>query len=198
MTIDNAIDPRLCWAAIAEFPKLDWDGWHYYNDQDAKKYGQKENVELPKVFDKCIDMMIKRCSTIVGSNCFPDLSLYGAGVHRIETEGYLRRHLDASLHARTGWKREWSVILYLNPSWEATDGGRFGMTSSLDENCDASQTKWTEPVFNRMTIFQTHEKNRHQVEQYRGVHPRLSLALFYFSLDEPRQPLRHKAQFDPV
>lgn len=196
--IDNAIDPQLCWGAFANFPALTWDGWHHYSDQNAEKYGQKADVQIPDIYNACLLQMIQRANQVVGSNCFPDLSLYGAGLHRIETNGYLHRHLDASLHARHGWKREWSVILYFNPTYELSDGGRFGMTFSLDSECKDVETAWHEPIFNRMTMFRTHERARHEVEKYVGSQPRLSLALFYFSLDEPRRPLRHQAQFDTI
>lgn len=196
--IDNAIDSQLCWSAYANFPSLSWDGWHHYSDEHAEKYGQKDSAQIPDAYTACLLQMIDRANQVVGPNCFPDLSLYGAGLHRMEQGGFLRRHLDASLHAIHGWKREWSVILYLNPTWEESDAGKFGMTFSLDPECKDAEAVWHQPIFNRMTMFRTHERSRHEVEQYKGIAPRLSLALFYFSLDEPRKPLRHKAQFDPV
>lgn len=195
--IDNAIDTVLAQTAHAEFPTLEWEHWHHYSDAIAEKRGQTPNAPLPKVFRDCIDAMVKRCKGITRDNCFPDHSLYGGGLHRIEQGGFLERHLDASLHAVHGWKREYSVILYLNPQWEPSDAGRFGMTHSLDPLCTSQETEWIAPRFNRMTIFRTHEAARHQVEQYRGTHARKSLALFFFSLDEPQRPLRTTAQFDP-
>ena len=85
--IDNAIDSQLCWGAFANFPALTWDGWHHYSDQNAEKYGQKADVQIPDIYSACLLQMVERANQVVGPNCFPDLSLYGAGLHRIEFLG---------------------------------------------------------------------------------------------------------------
>ena len=188
MIIDNAVQRGIANAAAVHFPQPDWEGWHKYDDPNARKYGQAEGVKVGPLYQNLMWQMVTRVGDMVGPNCFPDFTLYGAGFHRMERGGYLKPHLDSAMHKVTGWKREWSATLFLSPEWQDAMGGHL----LLDK---PNTTEIISPLFNRLVLFRCTESAKHEVTEILGDVPRLSFALFYFSLDEPNDPTRTQARF---
>lgn len=185
--IKNAIDPSLLRALYASWPKQDWRGWHRYKGKDANKYGSRAAGELPSIVMPCVLQMIDAITDTVDMPpyCFPDLELYGAGLHMLPPRGYLRKHLDSSYMESTGWKREYSCVLGVNPDWDSDiDGGDFVLN---DQRVPLE--------FNQLVIFRTNDESFHEVLDVTGDVYRKTLCVFYWSEKEVSWPIRHKARF---
>lgn len=182
--IEEAVSPSLLLAAWATWPDAKWRGWHHYRGRDSEKYGTKSRGDIPYQHLRAIDLMIERVSGIVKPCAFPDYDLFGAGLHMIPPGGYLRKHLDSSMMESTGWKREYSCVLGVNPNWEKKWGGEF----VLGDNA-------VRPAFNQMILFETTEDAYHEVREVTGPDARCTLAVFFWSEEAPTDLTRTNARF---
>lgn len=182
--ITDAINPLLLNAAFATWPDKSWRGWHHYMGRDSEKYGTKSHHDIPPAAMACIMEMVAVASRECVS-VFPDLELHGAGMHMIQPYGYLRRHLDSSVMESTGWKREYSCVLSVNPEWRDKWGGEF-----ILNGC-----KPVYPAFNQMILFRTTDESFHEVNQVVGPEPRCTLAVFFWSKSPVGLKPRLQAQF---
>ena len=171
-------------AAWATWPDRKWPGWHHYKSKDADKYGTKSRHDIPFASMSCIMDMIAVASSHVIEGCFPDLELHGAGMHMIPPGGYLRKHLDSSVMESTGWRREYSCVLGVNPHWGGW-GGRFVMDGEEPIS----------PEFNQMILFRTGEESFHQVTDVEGTVSRCTLAVFFWSHGSVGSNPRTQAKF---
>lgn len=183
----NAINPLLLRAVWATWPERTWRGWHHYSGRDSEKYGTKSEHDLTPAVTKAMSQILNTVAMMLPSlsvNVFPDLEFHGAGMHMIMPGGYLSKHLDSSVMESTGWKREYSVVLGVNPEWHSDWGGEFVLGSDI---------VW--PEFNQLIVFKTTETSWHEVKQVTGPVPRCTLALFLWSQEKPDDPTRTQARF---
>lgn len=183
--IDDAIEPNQLVAAVKQFPETDWQGYHHYSDNDSEKYGSKPKPDLPVECLNAINQLHRKCECVIKPPHFADLDLFGSGLHRMEPGGYLRRHLDSSVHRLRGWERTYSCVLFGNKC----GGGALHVETGTGEVCNV------EPRFNRLVIFRTNETSWHWVDSVTGPFPRLSLSLFYYRSSKPADPTRIQARF---
>lgn len=169
--ISNAINPALLNAAFASWPDKNWRGWHHYTGRDSEKYGTKSHHDIPPAAMACIMEMISLASRSCVADAFPDLELHGAGMHMIRPGGYLNRHLDSSVMESTGWRREYSCVLGVNPEWRDGWGGEFNLAGQDPVS----------PAFNQMILFRTTDDSFHWVNKVTGPEPRCTLAAFFWS-----------------
>ena len=76
------------------------------------------------------------------------------------------------------------MLLYLNPGWKESWGGEFGIYDATGDKC----LKKIPPVFNRLVIFETHDKSFHGLPDpinFPEGKPRRSIVLYYYT-KEPR------------
>ena len=184
IVIENAINPHLLRAAWATWPDASWRGWHRYSGRDAEKYGTKSHHDITAAANACLMQMVSAVREHVIDEAFPDLDLHGAGMHMIPTDGHLAKHLDSSVMASTGWKREYSCVLGVNPIWEADWGGEFVM------NGEAVAAR-----FNQLILFRTTEGSFHEVRRVQGPESRCTLAIFFWSRAAVGSNPRTQAQF---
>ena len=170
IVIENAINPHLLRAAWATWPDKKWRGWHRYSGRDAEKYGTKSHHDITTAANACLMQMITAASEYVIDEAFPDLELHGAGMHMIPPSGYLAKHLDSSVMVSTGWRREYSCVLGVNPEWDAGWGGEFVMNGEI-----------VQPKFNQLILFETTDDSFHEVQKVRGPVTRCTLAVFFWS-----------------
>ena len=57
-------------------------------------------------------------------------------------------HVDGNYHDATGLNRRINALLYLNPEWEESWGGEFGIYN----NDGSVQLKKIAPIFNRLVV----------------------------------------------
>ncbi len=189
---DDAIPLTIAKQAYVKFPNASWNQYHFYNDGNASKYGQQEGADWgdDKILWAEVASRIDARIANLARQCFADYTFYGSGLHYMPQGSFLRRHLDASCHAKTGWKREYSATLFLNPHYAHGDGGVFTLHDDLTDT-----TQEVEPIFNRLILFRCNEFSSHSVSKVFSDYPRLSFSMFFFSEDEPVHPIRHKAKF---
>jgi len=77
--------------------------------------------------------------------------------------------------------RSLNVLLYLNPSWEDTDGGQLQLFEKGSTDPEVSVT----PRYGRCVIFRTDDQSLHGVAPVTGAtEPRRSLAVYYYTSTE--------------
>lgn len=160
--IDNAVSMGLVSAAQVEWPNDTWPHWHRYNDCNSVKYSSKDATRLTPACRLLVDEIAQRD---VPDGFFPDLTLYGAGMHMIKRGGHLSLHRDAERHPVTGWYRRLNAVLYLTDC----SGGELVIGNKV-----------IKPVAGRLVTFSCELKHSVNVVES-GV--RNSLALFWWSLD---------------
>jgi Rps23 Pro-64 3,4-dihydroxylase Tpa1-like proline 4-hydroxylase len=87
-----------------------------------------------------------------------DLSLAGAGVHRVTNEGYLAIHTDFNTykHPEHGkLDRRINILIYLNPVWEEEYKGHLWLCNNK------GPIKKILPILNRCVIFNTTSQSFH-------------------------------------
>ena len=82
-----------------------------------------------------------------------DLSLHGAGIHRIKSKGFLQLHTDFNTYySKTRMlDRRINLLIYLNPDWKAEYNGELCLCDKNTNMC----VKKIEPILNRCVIFNT-------------------------------------------
>jgi Rps23 Pro-64 3,4-dihydroxylase Tpa1-like proline 4-hydroxylase len=185
MKILDGINPSVLRAVWATWPGTDWRGWHHYSGPDSEKWGTRGPHVTPAA-SEAIRQMIDRIGDYVEHQAFPDLELHGAGMHMIRSGGYLRPHLDSSIMEATGWRREYSCVLCVNPEWQDDWGGEFVLHETGESHF---------PKFNHLMMFETTETALHEVKQVNAPVPRCTLSVFFWSLRKPADETRKTARF---
>lgn len=185
--VDGAMPDQLVRAADAEWPSEDWPYWHSYRSGESMKLASRDPDRLPPACDELVRRMAEIRPDDDNCGAFPDLQLYGAGMHMMLPGCRLGRHLDAARHPLTGWRREYSMMLYLTPGWNRDWGGELCL--HYDD--------WrvpVEPLFNRLVIFRCQENAWHSVAKVTGPEPRKALSLFFWSKSPDLEP-RYASKF---
>jgi Rps23 Pro-64 3,4-dihydroxylase Tpa1-like proline 4-hydroxylase len=98
---------------------------------------------------------IKHIEKITGVNNIicNDISLHGAGIHRIKSKGFLQLHTDFNTyHSKKGMlDRRINLLIYLNPDWKPEYKGELCLCDKNTNMC----AKKIEPIMNRCVIFNT-------------------------------------------
>jgi Rps23 Pro-64 3,4-dihydroxylase Tpa1-like proline 4-hydroxylase len=200
VAIDNFLDDMQTLEEVAlELARLnDW-GWDdIAGEQQVKKLFMPWNQEsvglLPQRTKYLLQWLngptfLAWLTSLTGiPNLIADPNYVGGGAHKIMSGGKLSVHTDFALHP---WERRLyrrlNLLLYLNKEWQASWGGSL----QLFDFESKKQTHDFQPLFNRAIIFNTTTVALHG-------HPgelrcpddrfRLSLALYYFTVEEPEAP----------
>ena len=89
-------------------------------------------------------------------------------------------HVDGNYHDASGLNRRLNALLYLNPGWEESWGGEFGVYDETGDNC----LKKIAPLFNRLIVFDSHDKSFHGLPDpinFPTETPRRSIILYYYT-----------------
>lgn len=175
--IDNWATPSLIEAVKASWPDQSWGGWFVY---ESGKMASKSPVGFPR----SVDFLISQMCEINFPRCFPDLDwMHGAGLHQMSAGNSLGPHLDAEYHPNKPWRREISMILYLDDC----DGGALQMTDDVGRVHRTIESKQ-----NRLVWFNTPGQWHHVTECYSI---RRSIGLFWWSICDEVQPISTRAKF---
>jgi Rps23 Pro-64 3,4-dihydroxylase Tpa1-like proline 4-hydroxylase len=201
--IDDAFEYSFAKQCLDAFPPMDSDLWIKSNDEDIEvKYRTnfKSEFEIPEGLVDAFRLLnsaeiLKAISEVFDiPKLVPDPYYTGGGLNVTEKGGLLDVHVDGNYHDATGLNRRINVILYLNPDWEESWGGDFGLY-----NEDGSELiKKIGPVFNRMVIFDTHDKSFHGLPDPLNFPPgrsRKSIILYYYTKEE--RPSNQNIYKDP-
>jgi hypothetical protein len=164
---DDFAAPGLIESLRSNWPSPESGHWHSYGEWG--KLATKNANTLPHA----ARMLLGQMALLDVPGAFPDLDhLHGSGLHQIDFGGQLGLHLDSERHPLLPWKREASVVLYLDDC----DGGEFEICNEKGETLQAIQSKR-----NRMVMFST-PGTWHRVNPVRSI--RRSLCLFFWSIDQ--------------
>lgn len=124
----------------------------------------------------------------------PDAYFSSGGLNVTQRGGSLDVHVDGNYHDATGLNRRINALLYLNPEWEESWGGGFGIYN----NDGSVQLKKIAPIFNRLVVFDTHDYSFHGLPEPLnfpdGKH-RKSLILYYYTSES--RPMAQKITENP-
>lgn len=171
--IDGAFDPELVRKAAAEWPN-DRAPWVEY----STKYEQKTALHQWEFIPPACASLLRQMADLpvprwLGIEATPDLSLYGAGLHAMEPGDKLGIHLDADRHKLLGTQRLANAILFLS-DWRPEWGGCLVLHTSRPPLRIA-------PAFNRLVVFGTDDRSRHEVERVLSDNmTRKTLALYWW------------------
>jgi Rps23 Pro-64 3,4-dihydroxylase Tpa1-like proline 4-hydroxylase len=192
IVIDSFFPEELANVCLLNFPSTEQQQWDYANDSDIEiKYRTtwKSEFDVP---DGIIDavrvmnssMFIKAMASVFSiPKIIPDPYFSGGGLNITKPGGLLDVHVDGNYHDATGLNRRLNAILYLNPNWKSCWGGEFGL---YDENADECLKK-VAPLFNRLVIFDSHDKSFHGLPNplnFPEGEERKSIILYYYTKDK--------------
>jgi Rps23 Pro-64 3,4-dihydroxylase Tpa1-like proline 4-hydroxylase len=192
VVIDNFFPDELANSCLDNFPTLSDPCWEYQNDEDIEvKYRTtwQSEFDIPsgildavKILNSSIVM--RAISNLMGiQKIIPDPYYTGGGLNVTKRGGLLDVHVDGNYHDATGLNRRLNAILYLNPNYQTGWGGEFGIYDQTGENC----VKKVEPLFNRLIIFNTHDKSFHGLPDpvnFPEHEERRSIILYYYTKEE--------------
>jgi Rps23 Pro-64 3,4-dihydroxylase Tpa1-like proline 4-hydroxylase len=194
---DNYLeDQSMCETIENEFP-LDVQDYYVYNNVFEKKKAVKSiKPTAKKVIDALYEQeFIEKIEVLSGiSGLEPDPFLHGAGMHVYEDGSFLMKHLDYSIHPKSGKERRLNAILYLS-DWDDSYGGALQF---YKHRYDKEPLK-IYPKRNRLVIFETNDFSIHGVEKIScpsNVY-RKTVTCFYLSEPRPNIIVRNKALFLP-
>jgi Rps23 Pro-64 3,4-dihydroxylase Tpa1-like proline 4-hydroxylase len=185
-----------CEDICEEFSNEKEDYYIYDNPLEKKKALKFLPPKSQKVLDACMSKelinVVSNFSKIHGLEADP--YLHGAGLHLYENGSFLTKHLDYSIHPKTGKERRINLILYLN-DWDPKDGGALEMY-------DIHTKQIIRKIYPRKdlaVIFETNDYSLHGVELLKCQESltRKILTCFYVSNARPNITVRHKAFFYP-
>jgi hypothetical protein len=189
--IDDFLPENLISAALSGFPPLTEESWEHSNDPGIEVKSRtvwKSEFDVP---DGLIDIIrVLNSSLILNTmsnllsipKLMPDPYFSGGGLNVSQTGGHLDVHVDGNYHDASGMHRRVNLLMYLNPNWEKSWGGEFGVYSE-----DGSKlVKAIPPLLNRCVIFDTHDKSYHGLPnpiKFPKESPRKSIILYYYTVD---------------
>ena len=109
-----------------------------------------------------------------------DLTLKGAGIHRIRNNGHLYLHTDFNFKDNVKLDRRINLLIYLNPDWKEEYNGHLCLYDKNKQKC----IKKISPILNRCVIFNTTSKSIHghptPLNVTTGI-VRNSIAIYYYT-----------------
>jgi hypothetical protein len=191
LVIDNFFDRRLADLCLRDFPPLDAGGWEHANDKDIEvkfRTTWESEFDIPEGIVDAVRILnssvfLKAMAERIGiEKIIPDPYFSGGGLNVTTRGGLLDVHVDGNYHDATGLNRRLNAILYLNPDWQPSWGGEFGIYDSKGEVC----LKKVPPVFNRLVVFDSHDYSFHGLPDpvtFPEGEPRRSIILYYYTKD---------------
>lgn len=127
---------------------------------------------------------IKHLETITGIKDLitNDITLPGAGIHRIKNGGYLKLHTDFNSYYNHYGKldRRINLLIYMNPEWKEEYNGSLCLCDKEKNSC----VKKILPILNRCVIFNTSNKSIHGHPEVLNTPEnicRQSIAVYYYT-----------------
>jgi Rps23 Pro-64 3,4-dihydroxylase Tpa1-like proline 4-hydroxylase len=192
LVIDDFFPDNLAKTCLENFPSTENKQWDYCNDSDIEiKYRTAwvSEFDIPEGIVDAVrilnsSLFLKAMSAVFSiPKVIPDPYFSGGGLNITKPGGLLDVHVDGNYHDATGLNRRLNAILYLNPNWQNSWGGEFGL---YDENGDKCVKNFA-PLFNRLIIFDSHDKSFHGLPNplnFPEGEERKSIILYYYTKDK--------------
>ena len=191
LIVDNFLPDDLAKKCLESFPKLDDDTWWHENDKNIEVKSRTTWVSEFDIPDNIVDsvrilnssLVLKSFSEVFGiQRLMSDPYFSGGGLNVTQKGGLLDVHVDGNYHDASGLNRRMNALIYLNPGWEETWGGEFGLYNSNGTQL----IKKVEPLFNRLVVFDSHDYSYHglpdPIKFPDGIN-RKSIILYYYTKD---------------
>jgi Rps23 Pro-64 3,4-dihydroxylase Tpa1-like proline 4-hydroxylase len=203
LVVDNFFDTDFALSSMSAFPPTEDSSWEHANDADIEiKYRTtwKTEFDIP---DGLVDAIrILNSANILKAlgdkfsipKLIPDPYFTGGGLNITKPGGLLDVHVDGNYHDATGLNRRMNAILYLNPKWQVGWGGEFGLYDEKGDKC----LKQIEPLFNRLVVFDSHDKSFHGLPNplnFPDGEDRKSIILYYYTKES--RPLNQISEDKP-
>ena len=192
LVVDNFLPDDLAHSCIDSFPALNSSLWEHENDCDIEvksrtvwgsEFDVPENIiDAVKVLNSA--SILKAFSEVFNiPKLIADSYFTGGGLNVTQTGGLLDVHVDGNYHDATGLNRRMNALIYLNPGWEESWGGEFG----LYNNDGSELVKKVPPVFNRLVVFDSHDHSYHGLPDpisFPEGCDRKSIILYYYTKEK--------------
>ena len=192
--IDGLVSDELLDHVVEEFPKPGDGTWNRVADSE---YSQKKMIS--KAIDRQLGPYTKYLVSQLSSPTFlealealtgikgliPDPYLFAAGLHQIESGGFLEIHSDFASHPKLHLCRRINLLLYLNRDWAEEYQGSLEFWDGRMERCVVKYP----PIWNRMLIHNVTARAYHGFVTPIQCPPhmtRKSLAIWYWTSRRPR------------
>lgn len=189
LVVDNFLPDDLAYKCLESFPALNNPTWEHENDGDIEIKSRttwKSEFDIPEHIVDSVRILNSSLALKAFSEVFeipgliPDPYFTGGGLNITEKGGLLDVHVDGNYHDATGLNRRMNALIYLNPGWEESWGGEFGVY-----NNDGTQLiKKVPPLFNRLVVFDSHDYSYHGLPDpinFPDEANRKSILLYYYT-----------------
>lgn len=192
LVIDNFLPSELAEICLKNFPSTEKNNWEFENDSDIEiKYRTtwQSEFDIPDGIVDVVRILNSSAFLLAMAKVFdipkiiPDPYFSGGGLNVTKPGGLLDVHVDGNYHDATGLNRRLNVLLYLNKGWSDDWGGEFGLYDEHGDQC----IKKVPPLFNRLVIFDSHDKSFHGLPNplnFPEGEERKSLILYYYTKSE--------------
>ena len=203
LIVDDFFDEEYSTQLMESFPELTDEIWQKSDDPEIEiKYRTnfKSEFDVPEGLVDVFRILnsapiLKSISKVFDiPKLMPDPYYTGGGLNVTESGGLLDVHIDGNYHDASGLNRRINVLLYLNKGWQEGWGGEFGL---YDESGTKLEKKIA-PLFNRLVMFDTHDKSFHGLPDplnFPKGRNRKSIILYYYTKEE--RPQEHNIYKDP-
>ena len=192
IVIDNFLEEEYLKKVLEEVRALDSKDAYYKatnkpNQLEFNKFAFKNDLGkyTTELFEHMVsDEFVTAIENLTGIQGIirNDMSLAGAGIHRIHKGGYLAVHTDFNTYThpvKGKLDRRINLLLYLNPEWLESFKGHLWLCNSKEP------VKKILPILNRCVIFNTTSQSFHGHPERLNVPNysiyRESLALYYYT-----------------
>jgi hypothetical protein len=195
IVIDNFLPEDVAKLCLESFPEIDDVSWEHENDVDIEvkhRTTWKSEFDIPEGIVDVIrvlnsSILLKAIGNRIGiQKLVPDAYFAGGGLNVTTRGGLLDVHVDGNYHDATGLNRRLNLLIYLNPGWEESWGGEFGVYDNQGQQC----LKKVAPLFNRCVVFDSHDYSFHGLPNpinFPEDKPRRSIILYYYTLEKRPQ-----------
>tara|TARA_Y200000002_G_C22685055_1_gene665642 strand:+ start:1958 stop:2734 length:777 start_codon:yes stop_codon:yes gene_type:complete len=166
IVLDDFLDLKLAKKCLDSFPKPMDSSWEITNDKDIeikKRSAWKSEFDIPENIIDLVrilnsSLFIEKIGKLLNiSKLMPDPYFTGGGLNESTRGGLLDVHIDGNYHDASGLNRRVNAIYFLNPDWDDSWGGQFGLYDSDGKDC----LKKISPNFNRLLVFDTSDISFH-------------------------------------
>jgi hypothetical protein len=187
--IDNFLPEELAELCSNSFPADNDDYWESVHDDDIEiksRTNWSSEFDIPDNLIYAIRILnssifMRATSKVMQiDKLISDPYFTGGGLNLTKKGGLLDVHVDGNYHDVTGLNRRLNAILYLTPGWKKSWGGELGIYDEKGEVC----VKKISPIFNRLFVFDTHDKSFHGLPDpinFPKNLPRKSILLYYYT-----------------
>ena len=109
-----------------------------------------------------------------------DISLYAAGISRMDLGHFLNPHIDNSHDMERKKYRRLNLLYYVTPAIQESDGGNFELWDKKVKYPLKIQSR-----FNRLVVMETTKYSWHSVDHVRSNIRRCCISNYYFSENSP-------------